>query len=208
MAKSRLLLADDHLIVREGLKMILEGDSRFQVVGEAANGDELYAQALEKKPDLIVSDLKMPGKSVMEVCRQAKEQLPDLKVVILTAFDESEALYHAIDAGVDGYIMKDSTPEQIVNTLVLVSMGYSCFQPKIPRMQKKENVQLDLTEREQEIFQLIVENLSNQEIAQRLFITEATVKTHVSSILRKTGQPNRSQAVLYALKNGYFKITS
>ncbi|MGO0062165.1 response regulator [Brevibacillus fluminis] len=202
----RVLLADDHRIVREGMKLILESVPKYKVVSEAANGDELMHKALQLSPDLIVSDLKMPGNPVFDSCKKLKEQLPEMKIMILTAFDESEDIYQALEAGIDGYIMKDTMPEQILSTMEMVYMGYSCYQPKISKQKKQDAKQLELTEREQEIFQLIVENLSNQEIAEKLYITEATVKTHVSSILRKTGQPNRSQAVLFAIKNGYVKV--
>ncbi len=207
MPNVRLLLADDHRIVREGLRMILESSPRFEIVDEASNGDELVQKALLARPDLIVSDLKMPGPSVIDSCKKLKEQMPEVKVMILTAFDESEDIFRALDSGIDGYIMKDTLPEQIISTMEMVLMGYSCFQPKLKRAKKEEAEDLALTEREQEIFQLIVQNLSNQEIAQKLYISEATVKTHVSSILRKTGQPNRSQAVLYALKKGYVQVS-
>ncbi|MFM1653888.1 response regulator [Brevibacillus sp. B_LB10_24] len=206
MSNVRLLLADDHQIVREGMKMIVEGSSRFTVVGEASNGDELLSQAWKEKPDIILSDLKMPGPSIIDSCEQLKERLPDVKIVILTAFDESEDKFRALESGIDGYIMKDTLPEQILGAMEMVAMGYSCFQPKLDRKKHEAEERLMLTEREQEIFQLIVENYSNQEIAQKLYISEATVKTHVSSILRKTGQPNRSQAVLYALKKGFVQV--
>ncbi|WP_261376254.1 response regulator [Brevibacillus brevis] len=201
----RLLLVDDHRIVREGLKMILDSSPRYTVIDEASDGDELVTKALALKPDLIVSDLKMPGASVIDSCKMLKEQLPDIKLLILTAYDESEDVFRALESNIDGYIMKDTVPEQILHTMDMVMMGYSCFQSKLQRKKKDEN-DIAFTEREQEIFQLIVENLSNQEIAGQLYISEATVKTHVSSILRKTGQPNRSQAVLYALKKGFVKV--
>ncbi|MFF0829657.1 response regulator [Brevibacillus sp. NPDC003359] len=201
----RLLLVDDHRIVREGLKMILDSSPRYTVIDEASDGDELVTKALALKPDLIVSDLKMPGASVIDSCKMLKEQLPDIKLLILTAYDESEDVFRALESNIDGYIMKDTVPEQILHTMDMVMMGYSCFQSKLQRKKKDENA-IAFTEREQEIFQLIVENLSNQEIAGQLYISEATVKTHVSSILRKTGQPNRSQAVLYALKKGLVKV--
>jgi DNA-binding NarL/FixJ family response regulator len=208
MSKVRLLLADDHRIVREGLKMIVEDSPRYEVVEEASDGDELYQKAMSAKPDLIISDLKMPGASIIDCTGKLKEALPHLRIMILTAFDESEDIFRALDSGIDGYIMKDTLPEQILITMDMVMMGYSCFQPKLDRKKKEESADIVLTEREQEIFQLIVENFSNAEIAQKLYISEATVKTHVSSILRKTGQPNRSQAVLYALKKGYVRVTS
>lgn len=208
MAEVRLMLADDHKIIREGLKLILNSNPRFQVIDEASSGDELLERALASKPDLIISDLKMPGISVFDVCKRVKDVLPEVKVLILTAYDDSEDIFHAIEANIDGYIKKDTLPEQILSTIEMILMGYSCFQPKLPRKKKDEEIEIALTEREQEIFRLISENYSNTEIAQKLFISEATVKTHVSSILRKTGQPNRSQAVLYALKKGYIHVTS
>ncbi|WCK52417.1 response regulator transcription factor [Aneurinibacillus sp. Ricciae_BoGa-3] len=209
MSKIKLLIADDHFIVREGVKMILESSSRYQVVAEASDGDEVLAKAIELKPDLIISDLKMSGISIIDSARKIKESVPDIKIMILTAYDASEDIYRALDSGIDGYVMKATLPEQIIRTLDMVMMGYSCFQPKLGRKKEEtDSESLLLTSREQEIFRLIIENLTNAEIAQKLFISEATVKTHVSSILRKTGQPNRSQAVLYALKKGFMKVIS
>jgi DNA-binding NarL/FixJ family response regulator len=207
-----VILADDHQIVKDGLKLILKSTSQFNIVGDVANGDDLIEAACMNKPDLIISDLKMPGTSIIDSCVQIKSITPDTKIIVLTAFDESEDIYLALDRGIDGYIMKDTLPEQIINTINIVLMGYSCFQPKFDRFRpiKEERKELQpvlsFTEREEEVFQLIVENLSNQEIAEKLYISEATVKTHVSSILRKTGQTNRSQAVLYALKEGLLTI--
>jgi len=206
LEKIKVLLADDHRIVREGVKMILQMAGKFELIGEAADGDELYGKALEVKPDLIISDLKMPGQNVIRSGKLLKEQLPAIKILILTAFDDSEDIFQALDGGIDGYIMKDTMPEQILHTIDMILMGYSCFQPKLERKKSTQTTQLQLTEREREIFELIVDNLSNHEIAEKLYISEATVKTHVSSILRKMGQPNRSQAVLYALKQGLVKM--
>lgn len=208
MSEVRFLLADDHKIIREGLKLILNSIPQYQVVEEAADGDELVQKAMAARPDLIISDLKMPGSSILDTCKVLKESMPDVKVLILTAYDESEDIFRALESSVDGYIKKDTLPEQILSTIGMVLMGYSCFQPKLNRKKKEEENDIVLTDREHEIFQLIMENFSNQEIAQQLFISEATVKTHVSSILRKTGQPNRSQAVLYALKKGYVQVPS
>ncbi|WP_395940560.1 response regulator [Bacillus salinus] len=207
----RLVLADDHQIVRDGLKLILSSTNDYEIVGEASNGKELVKLVHETKPDIVLSDLKMPGPSVIESCINLKATFPDLKIVVLTAFDESEDIYRAVDVGIDGYLMKDTDPKQILNTLNMIMLGYSLFQPKIDRQRKQHATiadDLHMTERELEVFELIIDNLSNAEIAEKLFISEATVKTHVSSILRKTGQPNRSQAVLFALKKGYVKANS
>jgi DNA-binding NarL/FixJ family response regulator len=205
-----LLLADDHQIIRDGLKMIVESTEKFIVIDEAANGDELVEKALSLKPDIILSDLKMPGTSILDSCKQLKKELSDTKIVILTAFDESEDIYRAWDGGVDGYIMKDTPPEQILNTLNMVEMGYSLYQPKVDKKEtgksSSPSEEVNFTEREKQIFELIVENYSNTQIGEALFISEATVKTHVSSILRKTGQQNRSQAVLYGIKKGFVNV--
>lgn len=208
----KVVIADDFQIIRDGLKIILESCNDFTIVGEAADGIEVLSVVDERVPDLLISDLMMPGPSIIESCTLIKEKHPDLKIIVLTAFDESEDIYNAVDVGIDGYIMKDTKPEQMLKILDTVMNGYSIFQPKvnIRENQEKEkrkvnNKMFDFTEREAQVFELVIENLSNVEIAEKLFISEATVKTHVSNILKKTGQPNRSQAVIYALKAGYIE---
>ncbi|MFD2442801.1 response regulator [Bacillus sp. CGMCC 1.16607] len=206
----KVMIADDHQIVREAMKMIIGSDDSYEIVGEASNGTELIEVAKQCQPNLIISDLKMPGESIISQCQTLKTLVPGVRIIILTAYDDSEDIYNALNEEVDGYIMKDTPPNQILQTMQMVLLGYSCFQPKVNHKQmqsQKSDSGLNLTEREEEVFRCIVDNLSNIEIADKLFISEATVKTHVSSILRKTGQPNRSQAVLYALKNGLLEIT-
>jgi DNA-binding NarL/FixJ family response regulator len=202
----RVMIADDHQIVREAMKMIISSSDLYGIVGEASNGDELMEVAKCCQPDLILSDLKMPGESIISQCQPLKNEIPNVKIMILTAYDDSQDIYDALNEEVDGYIMKDTSPEQILQTMQMVLSGYSCYQPKVHVKPKQSKSELNLTEREKEIFDCIVDNLSNTEIAHKLFISEATVKTHVSSILRKTGQTNRSQAVLYALKNDLVEI--
>jgi DNA-binding NarL/FixJ family response regulator len=205
----KVMIVDDHQIVREAIKMILNGTDLYEIVGEAANGSELMDVATNCMPELIISDLKMPGESIISQCQKLKREIPNVKIIVLTAYDESKDIYDALNEEIDGYIMKDTPPEQILQTVQMVMLGYSCFQPKVnvKQMQSEPNhSSLNLTDRENEVFHCIVGNLSNTEIADRLFISEATVKTHVSSILRKTGQPNRSQAVLHVLKNRLIEI--
>ncbi len=203
--QSRIVLADDHLIIREGLKMILETTNSYVVIGEASNGDELMELVKDVEPDLIISDMKMPGTSILELCPRLKNLHKNVKVMIFTAFDEVKDLYRALEVGIDGFIKKDTHPQQILNAIDMVLQGYTCYQSRVD-LSKKPDESVRLTEREREIFQLIIENLSNHEISNRLCISEATVKSHVSSILRKTGQPNRSQAVLYAIREGIVPI--
>ncbi len=203
--QTRIVLADDHLIIREGLKLILEVNSAFTIVGEVADGDSLMNVVTELKPDLLITDMKMPGASILDIAKKLKEQQKELKILIFTAYDEVSDLYRALEVGIDGFIKKDTHPQQILSAIDMVLQGYTCFQSRMDLSKKNEN-QVRLTDREREIFQLIIDNLSNHEISNRLCISEATVKTHVSSILRKTGQPNRSQAVLYALREGLIPI--
>lgn len=207
MKQSKVLIADDHVIIRQGLKMILESAESVKVVGEVESGDALSEAVRELEPDLIISDLKMPGTSIIDQCKALKSVHKHLKIMIFTAFEDVSDLYRALEVGIDGYIKKDTHPQQIINAIEMILQGYTCFQSRIDLGQKNSNY-IRLTEREREIFQLIINNLSNQEIARELCISEATVKTHVSSILRKTGQPNRSQAVLYAIREGIVPMTN
>lgn len=205
----KVMIADDHQIVREALKMIISSDELYNIVGEASNGNELMETVAQCQPDLIISDLKMPGESIIWQCQLIKKEIPDVKIIVLTAYDDSKDIYDAMNEEIDGYIMKDTPPDQILQTIQMVMLGYSCFQPKVHVKQmhsQKEKSSLNLTDREKEVFDCIVENLSNTEIAKKLYISEATVKTHVSSILRKTGQPNRSQAVLHVLKHELMEV--
>jgi DNA-binding NarL/FixJ family response regulator len=203
------MIADDHQIVREALKMIINNNDSYRIVGEASNGDDLLMMAEKCQPNLIISDLKMPGNSIINQCQTLKKLIANVKIIVLTAYDDSVDIYNALNEEIDGYIMKDTPPDQILQTMQMVLLGYSCFQPKVNSKQiqsQKSETGLNLTDREEEVFHCIVDNLSNSEIADKLYISEATVKTHVSSILRKTGQPNRSQAVLHVLKNGLLAI--
>jgi DNA-binding NarL/FixJ family response regulator len=205
----KVMIADDHQIVREALKMIINNNDSYRIVGEASNGDDLLMMAEKCQPNIIISDLKMPGNSIINQCQTLKKLIANVKIIVLTAYDDSVDIYNALNEEIDGYIMKDTPPDQILQTIQMVLLGYSCFQPKVNTKQihsHKGETELNLTEREEEVFRCIVDNLSNSEIAEKLFISEATVKTHVSSILRKTGQTNRSQAVLHVLKNGLLAI--
>ncbi|MBE4907177.1 response regulator transcription factor [Bacillus luteolus] len=206
----RVVVADDHQIVKDGLKILLGASQEFEVVGEACNGDEAVEKTIRTKPDLLLTDLKMPGSSIINGSVKIKQKLPNIKIVVLTAFDDSEDIYRAMKAGINGYIMKDTSPDKILNTLRMVMDGYSIFQPKInePNENKKDQFidKYKLTEREHEVLLGIIENLNNADIAKKLYISETTVKTHVSNILKKTGQSNRAQAVLFALQEGFLQV--
>lgn len=201
----RIVLADDHIVIREGLKMIIESHQMYRVVGETEDRDKLERLVAQSKPQLVISDLRLPCGSIMDTSRTLKERYPHLKWMIFTGNEDSSNLYRALEVGIEAYVKKQTHPKQILNAIQMVLAGYTCYHSRLELGQRDEDT-LRLTEREREIFQLIIDNLTNIEISQRLCISEATVKTHVSSILRKTGQPNRSQAVLYALREGLFPM--
>jgi DNA-binding NarL/FixJ family response regulator len=211
----KLLIADDHKIVRDGLRAIFECEDHFEIIGEVGNGRDLVAKSLELLPDVVITDLKMPLMSGMEAARMIKGQKPSIRIVILTAYDERNDVQQAIEAGVDGYMLKDTLPDELIKAVELVHKGYTCIFPsdarESPVLHQKwfqGAVEEELTEREMEVYWLIAQNFSNQEIARKLYISEATVKSHVSKILRKTGQPNRAQAVVYGLSRGIFDAMS
>lgn len=215
MQNIRLLIADDHSIVLQGLHSIFDGEDGYEIVGEAEDGQELVEKTVQLKPDVIISDHKMPYKTGIEAARTIKNEYPEVKIIIFTGFSEEDEVKDAMDAHVDGYIIKEAIPEELINAVELVCKGYSCiytpdkggvnWNPGKARIEKKLRDH-ELTKREMEIYYLIAENYSNKEIASRLFISEATVKSHISRILRKTGQPNRAQAVLYGLSKGFINM--
>jgi DNA-binding NarL/FixJ family response regulator len=198
---SRILIADDHQIVKDGIRMILESVEFIQEIEEANDGDEMLRKALEFQPDLILSDLKMPGMSVLESTTVIKEKYPQTKIVVLTAYDDHGDIYRAMQNEVDGYLMKDTPPAQIIETIQEVLSGATHFQPNVSNLKENPQTLIKLTPREKEVYRHLAENLSNQEIADKLLVSETTVKSHVSQILRKTGQPNRSQAVQFGMKH-------
>lgn len=202
---ARLLLADDHVIIREGLKKVLGTSSDFQVVGEVEDGHSLKEVVKTLQPDVLLCEWKISGPSIFDQSCDLKILCPKMKIIIFTSFEDPHVLQRTIEVGIEGYIKKDSHPEQVLDAIRMVLKGYTCY-PSRPHLLKKNDSHIKFTDREWEVFQLIIENLSNHEISNRLCISEATVKTHVSSILRKTGQPNRSQAVLYAIKEGLVPI--
>lgn len=201
---SRLLLADDHVIIREGLKKVIGNSSSLEVIGEAEDGYVLKEAVQTLQPDLLICEWKIPGPSIFEQSEELKNICPKMKIIIFTSFEDPNVLQRAMETGIEGYITKDSHPEQVLNAIGMVLKGYTCYPSRIHH--KKNSSKIQFTEREWEVFQLIIDNLSNHEISHRLCISKATVKTHVSSILRKTGQPNRSQAVLYAVREGLVPI--
>jgi NarL family two-component system response regulator LiaR len=212
----RVLLVDDHAIVRDGIRSLLTTEPDIRVVGEAGNGKDGVLMAEQLQPDVILMDLVMPEMGGIEATRRIMAGQPRARILVLTSFDAEEKVFPAIKAGAMGYLLKDSDSEDLVRAIRQVHRGESSLDPKIARKVLREmwaeprpepdTAQDDavepLTEREVEVLKLVAQGLSNEEIAQQLVIAERTVRTHVSNILGKLHLANRTQATLYALRQG------
>lgn len=206
----RVLITDDHAIVRKGIRALLATEKDIQVVGEACNGQEVIELASSLQPDVILMDLVMPKMDGIEATRQVTAQLPQTRVLVLTSFAADDKVFPAIKAGALGYLLKDSSPEALVAAIRAVQRGEPSLEPAIARKVLQElshshvpDPEVDpLTERELEVLRLVAQGMSNREIAEQLVVAEFTVRSHVSSILSKLHLASRTQAALYALKSG------
>ncbi|MGD8623465.1 MAG: response regulator transcription factor [Anaerolineae bacterium] len=206
----RILLVDDHAIVRKGIRAVLRTLPGIEVVGEAANGREAISQARELAPDVILMDLVMPEVDGIEAIRQIKAEESESRILVLTTFAGEDKIFPAIKAGALGYHLKDSSPDALVQAIRQVYRGESALHPVIARKVLQEisgpldrpPTQDPLTPREVEVLGLIAQGRDNREIAGLLFISETTVRTHVSNILGKLHLASRTQAALYALREG------
>ncbi len=206
--KIRVLIADDHTVVRKGIRALLETEPGIEVVGEAADGEDAVHRALALKPDVVLMDLVMPKLDGVQAIRAIMERRPGVKILVLTSFAEDKRILSAIEAGALGYLLKDSSPQDLVRAIREVHRGESALHPKVAQRlvsrlrEPEEPAREELTERERKVLELIAKGLSNREIARELSISEPTVRTHVSNILRKLHLKSRTQAALYALKKG------
>ena len=212
----RLLIADDHPIVRKGLRALLEDQPDIKVVGEAADGNEAVEQAREFGPDVILLDLMMPGKDGLSAIGEIKREQPNARILVLTSYFEDEQVFPAIKAGALGYLLKDSSPQELLQAIRDIARGQSALHPAIAlKVIRELNHPADLpattdplTARELEVLTLLGQGMSNAEIAVRLTISERTVGTHISNILSKLHLASRTQAALYALKQGLTRTDS
>jgi two-component system, NarL family, response regulator LiaR len=208
----RVLLTDDHAIVRKGVRALLATERDIQVVGEARSGAEAVVQAEALHPDVILMDLVMPELDGIEATRQITTRLPGIRILVLTSFAADEKVFPAIKAGALGYLLKDSGPEELVRAIHQVYCGEPSLEPSIarkvllelvhPSKQPQRLTPDPLTGRELEILRLVAQGCSNKEIALKLSVSELTVRTHVSNILGKLHLASRTQAALYALQKG------
>jgi DNA-binding NarL/FixJ family response regulator len=203
------MLVDDHALFRSGMASLLAGRPDMEVVGEAETGEEAVRLAEELMPDLILMDINMPGEGGMEATRIIKDQMPYVKIVVLTASDENDLLFEAVKAGAQGYLLKHLDPEHFLEELTAQIRGEASISGdvalKIIRAfstQDVERQQTQLTGRELEVLKLVGEGYSNRDIASRLFISENTVKNHLRNILQKLHFENRVQAAAYAIRRG------
>lgn len=202
----RIVIADDHAVVRQGLKMFLMDDDDFQVVGEAQNGAEALKLAHELKPDVILMDLLMPVMDGITAIGQVRKECPDTEVIALTSVLEDASVVGAVKAGAIGYLLKDTQSDELLRAIKAAANGQVQLSPqaaaRLVREVRAPESPETLTERETDVLRLLAQGKANKEIALALFIGENTVKTHVSSILLKLGVQSRTQAALYARQIG------
>lgn len=206
----RVLIADDHHVVRRGLLFFLKTQKDIEVVGEAKNGVEAVRLVEELNPDIVLMDLVMPEMDGIEATKQIKARWPEVQVIILTSFSDKDHVLPAIEAGAAGYQLKDIEPDDLVNSIRQVMRGESIMHP-VATTQLEESLREEgnlphvknpLTPREQDVLAELTKGKSNKEIASSLFVTEKTVKTHISNIFAKLEVQDRTQAALYAVKHG------
>jgi DNA-binding NarL/FixJ family response regulator len=206
----RILIADDHHVVRRGLVFFLKTQPAIDIVGEARDGKEAVELTMEFQPDIVLMDLEMPNMNGIEATREIKKVCPDVKIMMLTSFSDQDHVIPAIEAGASGYQLKDIEPDELVRTIFHLMKGENQLHPKatsqlLTHLSGKSHSERkpieELTKRELEVLKEIANGKSNKEIASDLFITEKTVKTHVSNLLAKLGLADRTQAALYAVRN-------
>jgi DNA-binding NarL/FixJ family response regulator len=214
---TRVLVVDDQELFRRGLTMLLRAEEGIEVVGEAGDGVEGVALAASTAPDVVLLDIRMPKRSGIEACQEIKEAVPAAKIIMLTSSDEEADLYEAVKNGASGYLLKDSSIDEVAQAVRVVADGQSLISPSMAIKLLDEFKQMSrtdrhsvptprLTERELEVLRLVAQGLNNREIAKQLFISENTVKNHVRNILEKLQLHSRMEAVMYAVREKLLDI--
>lgn len=216
MSRIRVFIADDHELVRYALRTLLQGEADIEVVGESCDGEGVIEALEDRGADVLLLDLRMPGMGGVETCRRVKQLHPEIAVLVLTSFGDDEEVFGVLEAGAAGYVLKDARPGLVIQAVRATAEGEAVFDAKIAarviagKAGNTSEVDLELkgrfSQREIEVLRLMAEGMSNRQIARTLWISEATVKTHVSHVLHKMGATDRTQAVLVGLRSGLIQI--
>ena len=208
----KIILCDDQAVIRDGLEMLLNLEQDFQVVGAASDGAEAIELAVQKQPDLILMDLKMPGTNGIEATRQIHARFPQIKILVLTTYDDDEWVFDAIRAGASGYLLKDTSRQKIIEAIRGTMDGKAFIDPNVAgklmnqvashQKQPTSILAEKLTDRELDVLRLIAKGFTNNDIAGQLHLSEGTVRNHVSAILEKLGVSDRTQAAVIAIQHG------
>jgi two-component system NarL family response regulator len=215
-----VLVVDDHALFRRGLEMVLAQETDVEVVGEASDGSEAVSKATELLPDIVLMDIRMPGRGGIEACSAVKEVVPSSKIIMLTISDEEADLYEAIKAGASGYLLKEIPIEEVADAIRTVWSGQSRISPSMASKLLNEFASMTkvseerpqvpvprLTDREMEVLRLVAKGMNNRDIAKELYISENTVKNHIRNILEKLHLHSRMEAVVYAVREKMIEIT-
>ena len=217
MRKIKILLAEDHVVVREGTRKLLESQPDFEVVGEAGDGEEAVELTKQLHPEVVIMDITMPKLSGIEATKQIKVLCPSTAVLVLTGYDYDEYVFALIEAGAAGYLLKEATGDELIDAIRLVKAGEPAVHPRIMRkildhlrtpVQEPAEIATaeSLTEREMEVLRWAVKGMSNKEIADALCLSVRTVQAHLQNIFNKLGVGSRSEAIVYALKKGWLSL--
>ena len=213
----KVLITDDHTIVREGLKAILGVQPDIEIVGEATNGEESIKKAKELQPDIILMDITMPGMNGLEATRQIRKQTPEMKILVLTMHEEDDYFYRILEAGASGYFIKGGSFNELLSALRAVWHGDVFIYPTMAEKLLSNYLEgvksgqevagyMKLTEREREILRFVADGRTNQEIAEQLFISPTTVQTHRAHMMAKLGLHNRTELIKYAIRHGFVTL--
>ncbi len=209
----KIMLVDDHAVVRAGLRGIIDMESDFRIVGEAADGVEAVTKALELQPDIIIMDIFMPRATGIEALAEIRAKLPGTKVIMLTVSDSDSDLFTALSSGAHGYLLKSSSIHDVIKAVKMTAAGEAILSPKlatrlVTEFKKTQSPKITLTEREIEVLRMVGEGLTNSEIARSLFIEDTTVRTHLQRLMYKLNLKNRAEAIAYAQRNnlGSFRL--
>jgi len=217
MDRIRILLVEDHVVVRQGTRQLLEREPDFEIVGEAGDGEESVRLASQLKPDVVIMDVAMPKLSGIEATKRIKELLPSTIVLVLTGYDYDEYIFSLLEAGAAGYLLKSVSGNELISAVRAVYAGEPMFHPRVLRKimsrfsspvaepESARPVEV-LSEREMEVLKSAAKGMSNKDIGKALFISERTVQAHMRSIFNKLGVGSRSEAMLYSLKRGWFTL--